>query len=485
LGVFATHNCLIITQDQTIDFNTPEGWLTGGLFTILAGHEKMEMRRKIQAAKENLRRSGKCPSGPQTLPRGLCYSRKEQKFYYDPATIGSVQEAFRLVDSGINNLAEVARRVGIKRTALRGILTNESYIGFRVYTHRRDSSVKNSRADGRQADRPKVPRGEDVIRSKIIDSPAVTTEQFARVAAILAESRRNHLSSLPKERRVHLCTTYGRCGFCGEPIYVATNSRRDKNTGEPFCFYCCKSQHPAKKGKLPRCRNSWVSKRNLDSLVVAFCEKVLGEASLLAQLISDSINRSSQIVRPFPVEKFQETIAKLKRKERHLIEMCAAEAISIAELKAEREKINAEIARLRNSENDRPKHRGLSVQQLARLLIKGALGFRRAERREQKQILEHLFSEIFFKGQSIRAFRLHPSISGLASDSDRLSQTIYLPDPFRITPEIPVGQKQCSRCAKILPAIVFRKGRSLCPECNRVNNRYRSRRYRDKQRQKI
>ena len=237
--------------------------------------------------------------------------------------------------------------------------------------------------------------------------------------------------------------------------------------------------------KLPRCRNSWVSKRNLDSLVVAFCEKVLGEASLLAQLISDSINRSSQIVHPFPIERFRETIAKLKKKERHLIEMCAAEAISIAELKAEREKINAEIARLRNSENDRPKHRGLSVQQLAGLLIKGALGFPRAERREQKQILEHLFSEIFFKGRSITAFRLHPSISGLASDSDRLSQTIYLPEPFRITPEIPVGHKQCSRCAKILPAKVFRKGRSLCPECNRVNNRDRSRRYRDKQRQKI
>src|SRR5438067_1259928 len=58
LGVFAKHNCLIITQDQSIDFNSPEGWLTGGLFTILAGHEKMEMHRKIEAAKENLRRSG-------------------------------------------------------------------------------------------------------------------------------------------------------------------------------------------------------------------------------------------------------------------------------------------------------------------------------------------------------------------------------------------------------------------------------------------
>jgi DNA invertase Pin-like site-specific DNA recombinase len=192
--VFTRHRCIIVAENQTIDFTGPEGFLTGGIFTLVAGHQRMEMLRKINAAKEILRRSGKNPSAAHTLPRGLKFCRIKQEFSYDPDEVGKVQEAFRLLDptggdgAGVRNLAEVARRIGWKRTGLRGNLQNEAWLGFRVYDEKRDASVKRGGRDGRQGSRPKVARQpHEVVRIKFTDSPAVDAARFARVQEVLNE----------------------------------------------------------------------------------------------------------------------------------------------------------------------------------------------------------------------------------------------------------------------------------------------------------
>jgi DNA invertase Pin-like site-specific DNA recombinase len=41
LDVFAKHHCLIIANGQTIDFSNPQGWLSGGVATLVAAaHRK-------------------------------------------------------------------------------------------------------------------------------------------------------------------------------------------------------------------------------------------------------------------------------------------------------------------------------------------------------------------------------------------------------------------------------------------------------------
>ena len=120
----------------------------------------------------------------------------------------------------------------------------------------------------------------------------------------------------------------------------------------------------------------------------------------------------------------------------------------------------------------------MTLQDFTRLVIKGALRFQRlADRREQKGILEQIFAEVFFRHESVTAFRFHPSL--VASMGDRgkeLGQTINLEKPFRITPEIPEGHKQCSQCGVILPKEAFRKAVSRCEPCFRVSERARRQR---------
>ena len=432
-----------------------------------------------------MKRAGRLASGEQTLPFATCYSWDTATYSYDPEEIWRVQEAFRLIDEdGLTNLSECARRVGLKRTAMRPILSNWIFAdGSRVYDKQRDMAVKRIGPNGKTY-RPKIAVPPDqIIKVKVIAEPAVPIERFLRVQKILEELRLNHVATLPKEKRVHLCTTYGRCGCCGQVLYLCGNGKKDKQTGRPLLWYCCCSQHPGKKGNLPRCENSWVSSKKLNTLLIAFATFILTDEKLLCRLIAGSLKLSSEVIRPFPKTGMQDMIAKLEKQERKLIRMCSSDAISIAELKRERLKIREEIDRLRSVDVASPvADQPMTLETFVRLVIKGAIGFRRLhDAREQKALLEQIFAEVFFRHESVTGFRFHPSfVASMGDQAKELGQIISLNKPFRITPEIPVGHKQCSKCLVILPQNSFPIGRLFCPDCYRVYNTERHRRYRQR-----
>ncbi|MEA3188823.1 MAG: site-specific recombinase [Chthoniobacter sp.] len=480
LDVFTKHHVLIIADGCEIDLSNPEGFLTGGLPILLAGHERLKLVQKISASKLVLKRQGRLASGENTLPFAVNYDWDASKYSYDPEKIWRVQEAFRLIDEdGLHNLAEIGRRVGIQRTSsLRVILANPIFgYGVRRYDKQRDMSVKRTGPAGKSY-RPKVALPpEEVIEVKVIEDSAVSPERFERVQKVLEELRLNHVATLPLEKRVHLCTTYGRCGFCGQTLYISGNGKRDRATGRPLLWYCCRSQHPGKKGDLPRCSNSWTGEKKLDALLIAFATNVLTDRKLLTGLIGTSLQACSKVIRTFPQSGTEAGIAKLERQERKLIEMCKTDAITVDELKLERLKTREEIVRLRalaSTPNQSPSQ-SLSLEEFARLVIKGALRVKRLNNpREQKALLEQVFADVFIRHESITAFRFHPSIIGsMGAQGEELSQTINLEKPFRITPEIPEGHKRCSKCGVILPKEAFPKVVSRCEPCFRADERMR------------
>ncbi len=97
LDLFARHGCLIIAEGQELDFSNPEGFLTGGLFALLAGHERMTLQRRIRASTEAGRRKGWLVTSNKTLPLGVSYDRTARRFFYNEH-IHRVVEAFRLAD---------------------------------------------------------------------------------------------------------------------------------------------------------------------------------------------------------------------------------------------------------------------------------------------------------------------------------------------------------------------------------------------------
>ena len=482
LDIFARHKVLIVADGVEIDYSNPEGFLTGGIQTLLAGHERLKLVQKISAAKRVLKAQKKLASGRNTLPKAVKYDRAASKFFYDEAEIWRVQEAYRLIDEdGIFNLAEVARRVGFKRTGLRVILENPIYgLGIRRYDKKANPDVKRVGANGRKTYRPKIQcEPEEVIEVKVIDEPAVSRECWERVQKVLAELRTNHLDRLPKEKPVHLCTATGKCGYCGQKLYLAGNGKRDKQTGARLLWYCCRSQHPGRKQGV-RCANSWVAKRKLDGLLVAFAQQVMTDVDFLTRIINASVRMSQEVVTPFPNRGVGDAIAKLKKKEKRLREMCKEGVITIAELKSDQAAIHAEIERLEALEAPSQADNPRTVQDLARLIVKGAMRFKSLKStHEQRKMLESLFAEVFFRDESISDFRLHPHlVSCMGDGGGEFSQTIHLDAPFRTGREVPKGHASCSKCGVVVLRSSMPKGRTVCRPCYRAWNYERQKKYR-------
>jgi DNA invertase Pin-like site-specific DNA recombinase len=476
LDIFASNGCLIVADGLQIDFSNPHDWLVGGMHTLWAGHERKMLLKKISESRERLRAEGKLSSGAQTLPKALRWDRDRKKFYFDPEEIITVQRAFQLLDEGEHCLAAVGRAVSMKRTALCGTLRNEAYIGYRVYNKMRDPSDVRVGVDGRQRSRRKIDRPpEEVLRIKFCDNPPVSPEQFARVGKILDELRFNHVARLPKEHRVWLCSTYGRCGTCGLPFYTVTGSKRDAETGKAVGYYCCRSQHRSKNGADLRCNNKWVGQKKLDALLIAFCCELLSDEKVLAGLIEQSARQCAEVVREFPIPRPNELIRKLEKKEKRLIQMCSDGAISISELKCERRLVRDEIERLQSSTEFLTERKpAVTSAKLALMIVKAVRNFDRLEPRNQKVILEQLFAEVFFLGASVTAFRLYPAfLSALGTAEAKLAETIHLDPPFCTAPEVPAGKKICSRCGGIFDLSLIVPRRSLCFPCFKVEERER------------
>ena len=63
--------------DGPIDFSNKFGKLMATIKAGMAGMELEELRRRMDDAKEEMRRQGKHPGGSHTLPKGIAYSNKE------------------------------------------------------------------------------------------------------------------------------------------------------------------------------------------------------------------------------------------------------------------------------------------------------------------------------------------------------------------------------------------------------------------------
>jgi len=483
---FARSGCLVIVDGQSIDFANPEGWLSGGLQALVAGHFRKNMLRTIHAAKEANRRRGWLVSSFKTLPLGVSYEKAARRFFYNE-DIQRVIEAFRLMDEERATLWEIGKRIGVTASGVRGLLENEIYLGWRVYDERRDPKVKHVQADGRQGWRPKKAREPDeIIRIKVIEEAAVSPDRFARVQVLLCEVRNRHAVS-NAARHPSLCTTIGRCGYCGEPLYVTANGKKGK-TGLNYGYYLCKSRVPSRKGKLPPCNNGWVRRENLDALLEAFCQHTLNQPELLVAIIEGSARRSAQVIRAFQPPTKDDAIRKFRQRDERLLEMCEAQTISIDEFRARRAKIREEIERLdavaeKKSTATPPT---VTLTEFARQVTKAFIRFGRIEKSaEKKQILRDLFAEVFFRGESISAFRFSKSFLAQLGETSLATQTVQLASPFRLRelPQpLPKGHKRCIDCGRVRPLADFYPRRAKCRECFKeaLNKRRRERRKAEK-----
>lgn len=480
-------NGVVIDAGGTVhDVADPSGFLAGGLQALIGGFERKQLLQKIARSKESARAAGRNPSADITLPLGLSYDRKTNTYYYNDA-VSKVQEAFRLIDgdTGLRNISEVARRVGIEYMTLRNLLRNKSYIGVREYTQKRDLSVKVMKPGARQGDRPKVARRpEEVIRVRIIppEQQAVSDEQFERVQQILVGLREFHARiQLARDKGGNLLAGTGRCGCCGLRLYGATSSKVSKvDQTKVRGHYVCFSHHYLNKRKAQPCGFGWVNKGQAEELVSAFVCALLGDQEFINKTLEHALSKRRDLIRlPDSDDHLRARLAEIEKKDKRIIDSLVADVLSIPEAKQARARLNEEresiLRALKAKENESktdldPVSRRLMGRKDAWLALEGTA--------ERKAFLATIVAEIYLQnskehGLVVSGFRLAP---GLIPKGDDLwgavaEIPVTLAEPFRIGPPPdtrPIGENQslCKRCNQILPLDAFyAANKSSCKTC--------------------
>lgn len=482
----------VLCVDKASDF------LTNGIQLIVSGFERKAMLQKVMASKEAARAAGRNPGSDITLPLGLSYDRENRKYYYD-SSIDKVKEAFAMIDgdTGLRNISEVGRRVGIEAATLRNILRNKSYIGIREYTQKRDLSTKKLKPGARQGDRPKVARlPEEVIRVRIIppEAQAVSDEQFERVQLIL-DSLKESYARIKSERSTggNLIAGVGRCGCCGERLYASTTSKLTSEGEKRRGHYICYSAHYSNKDKTRRCGLGWLNKDEVEPLVSAFVCEMLGEESFIAKILEHAKAKRRDLIKLSDTsESLRRRLDEIARKDKRVVESLMAEVLSIPEAKQARTRLEEEKAAILRSIKCNEERGEENLDPVTARLVGRADAWRNLESTsDRKEFLASIFAEIYIQrtkklGLVISAFRLAPGLIGKGEDKwGWLAEIpVTLAEPYRIgsppdTREIGQEESLCKRCDKVLPLGEFyAKNKSSCKACLRVTctERYRNKR---------
>jgi DNA invertase Pin-like site-specific DNA recombinase len=282
LQVFADTRTMLYLPDGPVDFASEAGKLVGGIRALIAGQERREMLRRLQDAKEAMRRAGKNAGGASVLPYGVGYS-KERGWYYTPE-IAKVKRAFQLFLSGETSYQSIGRELNIPRQSVRFMMENPIYTGWRVYDERRDPSPEAyvSGPHGRQGYRRKIPRTpDDVIRVPVL-APIIGEAEFRRVQELIEAKRLRHWRGRGEASNRYTYNGFLTCGECGELIYIHA-SKED--------FYICKSRNPRERrrralsGLMP-CASRYMLRKKLEPKIDHVLTTRLCNKDFLEQVVN-------------------------------------------------------------------------------------------------------------------------------------------------------------------------------------------------------
>jgi DNA invertase Pin-like site-specific DNA recombinase len=492
-------NGVVIDAGGTVhDVDDPFGFLAGGIQALIGGFERKTMLSKIQRSKESARAAGRNPSADITLPLGLSYDRKASTYNYNDE-VSKVQEAFRLIDgdSGLRNISEIARRVGIEPATLKNLLRNKVFIGVREYTHKRDISVKVMKAGARQGDRPKVARKpEEIIRVRIIppEKQAVSDEQFGRVQQILAGLKEFNarIQSL-KAKGGNLLAGTGRCGCCGQRLYGTTSSRTGKDGAtKARGHYVCFSHHYLNRSNVPPCGFGWIKKDRAEALVDKLVCTLLSDEAFIRKTLEYAMTKRRSLIRlPDSDDHLRARLSEVERKDKRIIDSLMADVLSIPEAKQARARLNEERESILRAIKSKENEKEADLDPVSsRLMGRKDSWLELESTADRKQFLATIFAEIYLQnskenGLVVSGFLLAPGLIPKGDDSwgTVAEIPVTLPEPFRIDPppdsrEVGPDERLCKRCDQILSLDSFyAANKSSCKPCLQADAR---KRYKDK-----
>ena len=263
-------------------------------------------------AKELRRKQGFHPNNDLSLPLGVGYDRKNDKYYYNDKS-GKIKTLFNLFYyQSIHNYRELERRTGIHHRTIYNLLQNKLFIGVREYTHKR-SKIKNIKPNGRQGDKAKVPRTKDeYISNQVIETPLIPPLIFNNVQKTIGlKNQLYHAKRIEHSKRFKYATLL-KCGHCQEKIYHASFGYMKQD------YYICSSKKI--KDSIPcvlkHCRRSTVD-FTIDRLFFHQFKK----NDFIDRICKKTVKKNSLINQTTTYESFIEKIKNLNEKKEKLIDL--------------------------------------------------------------------------------------------------------------------------------------------------------------------
>ena len=321
--VFQDTGTLLYLPDGPLDLNSKTGKLVAGLRAIIAGNELSEIRERVWAAKEELRRSGRNPGGHVVLPYGIGYS-KEKGYFYTPEA-EHVREAFRRFLSGETSYTELGKLLGFTPQGMHTIFTNPIYNGWRVYDKKRDMSpgARRCTRTGRQGDRRKIARDPDeVIRVKVIEPPLISDAEFQRAQEIIAVKTRRHWKHSAKRIGHFTYSGFLICGECDSPVYGKFASN---------FYYFCRYRPGPRKSDGFRCPTSYMRREKLETKLDGMLETKFTDRAFITDLLRDVEEKSEASTARERVARLELEIRKLREKRERILDSYFEGLLSRAE----------------------------------------------------------------------------------------------------------------------------------------------------------
>ncbi|HLL74868.1 MAG TPA: recombinase family protein [Pyrinomonadaceae bacterium] len=279
LQAFVDTRTLLYLPDGPIDFASRSGRMLGTMQAVWAGIQRIDFLELTWNAKEQMRGRGQNANGRACLPLGVSYD-PASGFRYTPDA-EKVRDAVRLMLAGNLSYRDVGRRVGVNENTLKGAVRNPIYKGWRVIDKKRDPSpqAKRVRPDGRQGDRPKIPRpAHEVIRVRVIDEPLISEAEFDRLQVMLDAKRRAHWKTDPGYLLTYNGLLFCTCG----QIYYAKRVRCG--------YYRCRGRAELK----TQCRAPYMRRDLLDSALDRLFAERLTDRGFLTEAAKELARRSAQ-----------------------------------------------------------------------------------------------------------------------------------------------------------------------------------------------
>ncbi|MCI0620568.1 MAG: recombinase family protein, partial [Acidobacteria bacterium] len=418
LQSFADSKTVLYLPDGPIDLTSKQGRLLGTIRAAIAGLERTELLERSWSAKEEMRRRGECPSGHITWPFGVSYD-DERGWHYKPEA-EKVREAFRLFLSGFTNWSDLGRRTGLSRTALRIILSNPIYTGWRLYDKRRDPSASAFRVgkNGRQGDRKKMCREpEEIIRVKVIEKPLISQADFDRVQAMIAAKAKHHWKQRGDLQHHHFVYNgFLTCAKCASPIYtISGKTVKNRTTGESsrYDYYVCRQR--AGTGKAPNgrikacsCDAGWMKRQPLEEKLDELFAERLTDNSFVEDLLDGHEEARAEGGQQAKISRLQREIESLRTKRERVLDAFFEDVIGSAERDIRLAAVERDLALAQEMlMREAPQPSAISADEFFELL-KPFYTWKALEREDKRRLLSTVIPEIKVADYRIHGFYLLP-----------------------------------------------------------------------------